>query len=470
VALTGYGPGSEVGVNVVIGAGVGGLCAALHWRRQGLPVTVLEARSVPGGLASATELAGRRHDVGPYVLLDRPGLEWAFHQLGLRLEDELELLRLEEPYRVEAPGTPTVVIRDGLDETADGLERDFPGAGDRYRAYVARLGERYARLAPLQRAPFRGPVALLSGGRWRDAPFLLRSLGSELAAARLPPPVVDALAVWTHVAGQPLAAAPSVMALVPAVIHQVGAYFVKGGMGSLVDALARAAVAAGVELRFGERVDRIVRDGPHVVAVEVGGRRLPVERVVSDAPALTTLCTLLSPPEPAVSDPLRSLPLQSPGVAAWLHVDPAAEAPFLRFRLEGGRCAGLLHPGAVDETLRGRARLFAPLDHAWAEQVGADGQRAALDALLAETWWRGGLGDVEVVGTRIPVEWGAVHHLWRDSMNPTMTAAFLRRGRVPHHPPGLPTNLSLCGAATHPGQWVSFCAISGILATSPRGR
>ncbi len=48
-------------------------------------------------------------------------------------------------------------------------------------------------------------------------------------------------------------------------------------------------------------------------------------------------------------------------------------------------------------------------------------------------------------------------------MNPVMTAKFMREGRVPHRSPDL-RGLYLAGSATHPGQWVSFCAISGILA------
>ena len=53
--------------------------------------------------------------------------------------------------------------------------------------------------------------------------------------------------------------------------------------------------------------------------------------------------------------------------------------------------------------------------------------------------------------------------LYRDSMNPVMTAKLMREGRLPHRVPGV-KGLYLAGASTHPGQWVSFCAISGILA------
>ena len=67
------------------------------------------------------------------------------------------------------------------------------------------------------------------------------------------------------------------------------------------------------------------------------------------------------------------------------------------------------------------------------------------------------------MATRIPAEWGRGYNLYRDSMNPVMTAAFMRAGRLAHRSPQL-AGLYLCGSATHPGQWVSFCAVSGVLA------
>jgi phytoene dehydrogenase-like protein len=48
-------------------------------------------------------------------------------------------------------------------------------------------------------------------------------------------------------------------------------------------------------------------------------------------------------------------------------------------------------------------------------------------------------------------------------MNPVMTARLMRRGRVSHRSPWV-RGLYLAGSSTHPGQWVSFCAISGVLA------
>jgi phytoene dehydrogenase-like protein len=90
-------------------------------------------------------------------------------------------------------------------------------------------------------------------------------------------------------------------------------------------------------------------------------------------------------------------------------------------------------------------------------------QREYLDRLLAESWWQKGLKDIRVLATRVPSEWGTQFNLYKDSMNPVMTAGFMRAGRLAHKSP-YARGLYLAGSSTHPGQWVSFCAISGILA------
>jgi phytoene dehydrogenase-like protein len=109
------------------------------------------------------------------------------------------------------------------------------------------------------------------------------------------------------------------------------------------------------------------------------------------------------------------------------------------------------------------ARLLAPMGYDRAQAAGPDGQRAFLDSILREGWWREGIGEHRVLATRIPAQWGAEYHLYRDSMNPVMTARFMRAGRLAHRSPFV-RGLYLAGSATHPGQWVSFCAISGVLA------
>jgi phytoene dehydrogenase-like protein len=86
-----------------------------------------------------------------------------------------------------------------------------------------------------------------------------------------------------------------------------------------------------------------------------------------------------------------------------------------------------------------------------------------MDQFLAEPWWQENITAFRVLHKRTTFEWGREYTLYRDSMNPVMTAQFMRQGRLAHRSPHL-RGLYLTGSSTHPGQWVSFCAISGILA------
>jgi len=103
------------------------------------------------------------------------------------------------------------------------------------------------------------------------------------------------------------------------------------------------------------------------------------------------------------------------------------------------------------------------MDHGRAERSSPAEQRDYLERLLEEVWWREDSTEVRVLGTRTPAEWGEEYHLYRRSMNPVMTARLARAGRIAHRST-LAGGLYLAGGSTHPGQWVSFCAISGVLA------
>jgi phytoene dehydrogenase-like protein len=68
---------------IIIGAGIGGLSAGIRLAQLGYSVTILEARGKAGGLASAFDVGDITFDSGPYILLDKPGLDWAFQQMQI---------------------------------------------------------------------------------------------------------------------------------------------------------------------------------------------------------------------------------------------------------------------------------------------------------------------------------------------------------------------------------------------------
>ncbi len=461
---------------IVVGGGMGGLSAATRLARGSHEVTLLEARTTLGGLASSTVFEGRSFDTGPYILLDRPGLEWAFAELGLDLDRALDLHRIEAPYEVTFGDDEPIAIFADRSETAARLDRRWPGSGRRYESFIDKVTAIHSRVRPMLFASHPTAGALLRSGAVFDAPFLLRSLGSVLRSSGLPDPVQQALAIWTHVAGQSVSEAPSPMAFVPALIHGVGAWLPRGGIGRIPEVLAAHAESCGVTVRTGARVTRIrIENGRARGVLLATGEELVADAVLSDVHGVGTYLDLVDHVGARFADELRGLPLQSPGVAAYLEVTSTPPpAPYLRFWVPpvtagsalDPACRLLIAPPSVDaQTVREGAwagRLLMPMKHDDASKLDEPGQEALLDSILAEPWWQRFVPQARVVGRRIPKTWGQEHHLHRDSMNPVMTARFMRKGRLAHESP-VARGLYLAGSATHPGQWVSFAAISGIL-------
>ena len=84
---------------IVVGAGLGGLSAALRLAGAGREVTIIERESVPGGRNGLIVDQGYRFDTGPTVLTMPSLIEEALASVGEKLSDWLELVPLRPLYR-----------------------------------------------------------------------------------------------------------------------------------------------------------------------------------------------------------------------------------------------------------------------------------------------------------------------------------------------------------------------------------
>lgn len=76
---------------MVIGAGLGGLAAAIRLGARGYRVTVLEKLDAPGGHASVLRQDGFTFDTGPTILTAPFLLEELWHLCGRRMADDVTL-------------------------------------------------------------------------------------------------------------------------------------------------------------------------------------------------------------------------------------------------------------------------------------------------------------------------------------------------------------------------------------------
>src|SRR5947199_10585075 len=100
----------------IIGAGPGGLAAAILLAAAGLQVTVLERLDHVGGRTSTLAGDGFRFDVGPTFFLYPRVLEEIFAAAGYDLRREIRLERLDPQYRLVFGGGGELLATPRIDE------------------------------------------------------------------------------------------------------------------------------------------------------------------------------------------------------------------------------------------------------------------------------------------------------------------------------------------------------------------
>lgn len=452
----------------IIGAGIGGLSAALNLAKQGYEVTVFEATDAPGGLAKSVSVAGNTFDAGPYILLDKPGLAWAFEQVGLDIK-RLNLLRVENVYSVEKDKGVFTVYAD-YEKTIRELNASWQGQGNAYADFVSKTYKKYQQLIPFTfSAP--SPLKIIKSGKLSLIPFLLSSLGKVLAAFKLNEPIKNGIGIWTHIAAQALDKAPSPMAFVPSLIHNVGAYYPENGIGTIADTLYNECLQHKVRFKFNSKVKKIHIQNKSVVGITYNETTFEAyTHLISNNSAIATYVNLIEETPPAFKNKIKSLPLQSPGICVFLRVKGQPTGSYIKFKLDSSipTCKSFILPEIVTQKNAKDwmiARLVFPLPHEFTLNLTDAACKTMIDVVLQETWWKAGITEFEILGYNTPSTWADKFSLYNKSMNPVMTAEFMRMGRMQHKSPFF-KGLYFCGSSTHPGQWVSFCAISGILASN----
>src|SRR5205807_2006709 len=138
---------------VVVGAGVGGLAAAVRLAAQGHEVVVLEQAETPGGKAGRRELDGFRFDTGPSLLTLPQVFRELFADTGGPLDEELELLAVEPVTRYRFADDSTVDLSANEERSVAALEEWSPGAGEDWRGFMATC----ARMWDASQAFLNGP-------------------------------------------------------------------------------------------------------------------------------------------------------------------------------------------------------------------------------------------------------------------------------------------------------------------------
>jgi phytoene desaturase len=285
---------------VVVGAGLGGLSAALRLAGAGREVTVVERERTPGGRAGLLADAGYRFDTGPSVLT-MPGLVAdALACVGEDLEDWLDLVPLDPLYRAHYPDGSTLDVRASPEATAAEVAQV---CGPAEAAGYLRFVDYVTKLYRLEITDFidrnlDSPVDLLRPALARLAALGgFRRLAPVVAGFLHDPRTQRIFSFQSMYAGLSPYDALAIYAVIAYMDTVAGVSFPRGGMHALPVALAGAAEKHGVTIRYDTTVGHVELTGSRATAVITSAdERLPADAVVLN-PDLPVAYRELLPPQ-----------------------------------------------------------------------------------------------------------------------------------------------------------------------------
>jgi phytoene desaturase len=280
---------------VVIGAGVGGLSAACLMARQGCDVVVLERNGSVGGKLNEWQEGGFRFDTGPSLLTMPWVLDALFEFCGRKTSDYLDLSALDSLCTYYfADGTRFVSYQD-RDKAVEHVREIAPMDAQNYLDFL----EYSRKLYELTSDTFiYHPLR-----QWTDLLRLPISDALKIDAFKTVSQRVDASFESGYIRqffkrfatynGSSPYKSPATLNVIPHVELNTGGFYIRRGMYSLANALMRMSTEMGAKYRFDSHVERIIVDDGAVRGVEVNGKVIEADIVISNSDAYETYLKLL---------------------------------------------------------------------------------------------------------------------------------------------------------------------------------
>lgn len=470
---------------VVIGAGFGGLAAAIGLAARGMAVTVLEAGPRAGGKASVHAVQGVEFDTGPSLLTLPQVVDTVLNLAGQSLDERVCLVEHDRPFRYLFDGGQAFDVFHDPEATVASARHAFGArAGEQladFLRYCQRIWQAAAPSfvfgpAPGVKTLLRTDVRTLMGLTSIDALSTMR----QAIARRIDDPHLRSILMrYATYNGSDARCAPATLNCVAHVELGLGGFGVRGGMYEVVRVLERAARAMGVEFCFETPEERLEVHRGRVQGVVARGRRFTAQCVVSNTTVPHLFEALLgqsADPGPPSMSGWTAVVAASPGTAdraahtvlmpqdyddefgAIFDRDalPVRPAIYACDQFEAHR-----RPGWSD----GRKPLFVMVNAPCASR-GAEVDFSALESAVRHRLYAAGLcaGDDPVVWRRTPAALatrfpGSDGAIYGPASNSPLSAFRRQANRV-----SSVGGLYVAGGGAHPGGGVPLCLLSGLAA------
>lgn len=244
---------------IVVGAGPGGLAAAMRLSAEGYQVKVFEKQPHIGGRTSKLQLGDYTFDLGPTFFMMPQMLEELFVKSGRNLHDYIDMREVDPLYTLKF-GNVTFLPSQDPDKTKAEIKRLFPGDEEGYQRFLQYEGEKFDRVIALLKQPFTKWSDFFTKEMWLALPKLnaLDTVYGRLSKYFKDERLKWAFSFQSKYLGMSAWDCPGTFTILSYLEHRYGLFHPIGGVNQVCAAMERVIKEFGGEIYTDTGVKRVL--------------------------------------------------------------------------------------------------------------------------------------------------------------------------------------------------------------------
>jgi phytoene desaturase len=283
----------------IIGAGLGGLSAAIRLANIGFDVDLYEQNTTPGGKASEINENGYRFDTGPSLLTMPDVIKDLFNECGEKFDDYIQLIKLDLICKYFYPDNSIINAFANVEDFSNEIEQNTVDNLDSLKKYLNYCETIY---------DFAGDLFLTKSPKSISTYLNKEALNTLLHINKIDPfrtmneanssyfedsKLVQLFNRYGTYSGSNPYLAPATLNIIPHVEYSLGSFIPKDGIFSITKALWKLAEKKGVNIFLNQKINEIVVEQKKATAIKVNNRIEKYDKIISNVDVNFTFQNLI---------------------------------------------------------------------------------------------------------------------------------------------------------------------------------
>lgn len=286
---------------IVVGAGLGGISAAIMLKIAGYDVEVFEKNEKIGGKLNLINEKGYIFDLGPSILTLPQYFKSLFDAAGKDINDYIKMQKVRPHWRNFFEDGTVVDLDPDMDFMKNELSKLGKDTFQQFRAFLDYSEKQYDILAD----------GYFDNGLDKTTDFMkfydfssvfkidfFRTMHSSVAKYIKSPHLVDIMDYFIKYVGSSAYSAPGFMNLMPTIQFRYDLWYVPGGMYNIALGFLKLMEELGIKINYNSEVEEILKEGNRVIAIRANEQIHKADIIVSNMEVIPAYKILLNENEP----------------------------------------------------------------------------------------------------------------------------------------------------------------------------